>query len=170
MSRGGNGGREVVINGVSVLGFCKAVQGLTGFSMRMAHAWGQEWLTILPQIPLREIISLPRALLEKKCVQTRLKMSAIEHEFSKHFQRFEGGNFKRFQKAPCVITAHNYLILCYSSTNRVISHATKPLCSKLYCKLSHVGACLISMKGEWCSTKHSAGLTSHLAFVQSMFL
>lgn len=30
--------RRLVINGFSVLGFCKAVQGLTGFSMRMAHA------------------------------------------------------------------------------------------------------------------------------------
>lgn len=58
------GGREAVINGFTVLEFCKAVQGLTGFSMRMAHARGQEWLIILPRTPVRDIIPLLGASLE----------------------------------------------------------------------------------------------------------
>lgn len=52
-------GREVVINGSSVLGFfCEAVQGLTGLSMRFAHARGQESRMILPRTPASDIISL----------------------------------------------------------------------------------------------------------------
>lgn len=103
----------MVINGFSVLGFCKAVQGLTGFSMRMAHAWGQKWLTILPQTPLREIISLLRASLEQKCVQTSLKMSASGHEFSLRFRRFVTLVSKD-------TWCDSSLLLSYS-TNRVIS-------------------------------------------------
>lgn len=107
----------MVINGFSVLGFCKAGQGLTRFSMRMAHAWGQEWLTVLPQTPLRGIITVLGASLEQKCVQTSLKMSAIGREFSWRFQRFVTSVSKDTR-------SHNSLLSSYP-TNRVISHAAK---------------------------------------------
>lgn len=120
----------MVINGFSVLGFCKAVQGLTGFSMRMAHAWGQEWLTILPQTPLREIISLLRASLEQKCVQTSLKMSASGHEFSLRFQRFVTLVSKD-------TWCDSSLLLSYS-INRVISRIAKWLCLKAFTVNAHM--------------------------------
>lgn len=107
MSKGWREGREVVINGFSVLGFCKAVQGLTGFSMRMAYAWGQEWLIILPHerynAPPQDIAWI------EKCTNRPGSVSNwtwIQRAISKLCD----GQFQS-QKASSGIRAYDYLIL-----------------------------------------------------------